>query len=73
MKTTVYIKDQIILDYIQSKDNQSKYICDLVRNDMENNKPITRDEIIDMIKKYAGGSTTKDVEKIKNTLTDMFK
>ena len=74
MRTGIYVKDQKILDYLETKDNKSKYICDLIENDMKYNKPITRDEIIEMIKKYAGNATDKDnIETIKNTLSDMFK
>jgi hypothetical protein len=73
MRTGIYVKDQKILDYINSQRNKSEYICNLIRKDMEQNKPITREEIIELIKRYAGTNSKDNVETIKNTLSDMFK
>jgi uncharacterized protein YpuA (DUF1002 family) len=73
MRTAIYVKDEKLLDYINSKGNKSKYICNLIKNDMDQNKPLTRDEVIDIIKNYTKNNPTdNNVDKIKNTLADMF-
>jgi hypothetical protein len=79
MRIIFYVGDENIYDHIMSKTKgeRSKYICNLIKNDITNQKiiekPPTREEIIAMIKKYSNSSDDDINEKIKNSLTDMFR
>ncbi len=61
MRLNIYIqdKDMDVYNHIKSQLNQSGYIVDLVKKDMESKSHINKEEIIELIKKYAG--------EIKNT------
>lgn len=45
-------KDYDILPYLKKQPNMSQYIIKLIRQDMNNDKVLTRDEVIDIIEKY---------------------
>jgi hypothetical protein len=75
-RTTIYFKDKEILDYLNTKDNKSKYLSDLIKVEMERNKPITREEIISLIKQYAGSPSPDNSLKeeiVKDTMDKLFK
>lgn len=77
MRINIYIQDQDedVLDYMNKQLNRSKYIVELVRRDMNNQNQIGREEIIDLIKKYAGEikNTSSDEEnEVKEVIEGMF-
>jgi hypothetical protein len=49
VKKGIYILDTEALNHLEKQGNQSKYITDLILNDIAANKPITKDEIIKII------------------------
>ena len=72
MRLNIYVKDTKIHDYIKDQQNYSAYITNLVRKDMENSKPISREEIIELIKRYTGEiKNTPDYE-VKEAVKDLL-
>jgi len=71
MRTNIYIcdKDKEILDFLKTKDNASRYISRLIRNDMDNNHPLTKEDIIRLINDYSQNSNNSTQ---KLSLSEMF-
>lgn len=71
-----YIKNKKVVEFIESKRNQSDYIESLVLKDMKSEKEIlTKDKVIELIKKYSPSKieNTECVDLgVKESLNSLF-
>ena len=72
MRQVIHIQDSKInvIKHLKNQPNMSGYIVSLIEKDMEN-EPLTKDEIIELVKKYSGKHNEIDndlLESVKDCL-----
>ncbi|MFT9495874.1 hypothetical protein [Anaerosolibacter sp.] len=72
MRLNIYVKDQEVFNFLKSLNNYSSYIVDLVKGDMKNIKPISREEVIELIKEYAAEKKNTSDYEVKKSVKELF-
>jgi hypothetical protein len=66
-RKTIYIDDENVLDYFEKQGNKSKYVENLIKNDMNGiKKHWSKQDIIDIIEEYLQNYQIEVKEKIIN-------
>jgi NADH:ubiquinone oxidoreductase subunit E len=67
----IVLHDKKVIEYLEKQQNQSKYIEELIIKDINKNKYVTKEEVIELIKKYVNWQKEKNEpieEDIKNSI-----
>lgn len=62
VRKTFLFKNKNVVDHIERQPHQSAYLENLVLRDLNGQQPITREEVIKLIKQYTTGCVSKDQE-----------
>lgn len=61
MRKNLYIKHPLVLKKLETVDNQSKYVTNLILDDIkQRNNSVNKDEVIRIIKEYLSKETTDE-------------
>lgn len=63
MRKTFEIKDKAILEHLSKQPNQTRYIIDLIRKDMQGQETLTKEMVIQIIKEYLRDYKSVDAAK----------
>ncbi len=72
MKKTVYFSDQKVIEKIKNVPNMSRYISDLIIQDIEPNKSITREEVIKLILSYMSDVPKADKSSVNECINSVL-
>lgn len=72
MRQVIHIPDNKVdvIRHLKSQPNMSAYIVNLIEKDMEN-ELLTKEKVIELIKKYSGNSNQIDNE-LKNSINSIL-
>jgi hypothetical protein len=70
MRVNFYIqdKDRDVLEHLESQYNKSRYIVELMKRDMKKETVLDKEEIIKLIKQYAGIGSSNDIQEAISTM-----
>lgn len=75
-RKTFLFRNKKVVDHIERQPHQSAYLENLVLKDTNSQQPITKDEVIKLIKEYTNGCVSKSQEldiDIQNSILSVLK
>ena len=76
MRKNLYIKHPLVLKKLETVDNQSKYVTNLILDDIkQRNNSVNKDEVIKIIKEYLskGNNIEEGTSELRQSISSILK